>query len=198
MVCSSQSLQRAAKLILVDREIIFHEEILRAAHIHNVFCSKKGSDFFKKRCKGKHGNRIMPFWLLHPLLSTCVKQKSSGVEDQAVPPIKEEEGQHSMDPLKKKLSGAKADGKASTTSCSLEDRIEHYALSHTKCESFSWISPWGNRWKDRFLSSLLPLSCIWCNHSLFFCITRAVKEHEKQDVPFFYKAEAKNLNMKWK
>lgn len=78
----------------------------------------------------------MPPQLLHPLMSTCIRQRFSKVEDQTLPPIKEEEGQHSMDLLKRKLSGAKADAKASTTSCSPEDRLEHFALSHTKCDSF--------------------------------------------------------------
>lgn len=78
----------------------------------------------------------MPLQVLHLLLSTCIRQKSSKVEDQTLPPIKEEEEQRSMDLLKRKLSGAKADATASTTSCSPEDRTEHFALSHTQCDSF--------------------------------------------------------------
>lgn len=45
-----------------------------------------------------------------------------------------------MDLLKRKLSGTKADAKVSTTSCSPEDRTEHFVLSHTECDSVGFLS----------------------------------------------------------
>lgn len=58
----------------------------------------------------------------------------------STPTQKDEEGQHSLDLLKRKLSGTKADAEVSTTSCSPEDRTEHFVLSHTECDSVGSLS----------------------------------------------------------
>lgn len=42
--------------------------------------------------------------------------------------------------LERKLAEIKSDAKVSTTSCSPEDRTEHFVLSHTECDSVGSLS----------------------------------------------------------